>query len=236
MQRWRFRSASNCPRCQHPLEDKPHIIRCPAEAAVNIWQSFLKNLRSWLCEQRTSPVLTDTILQCLLSWYQEENPQETSGASRYLFDDFHAIGADRLIEGWVPLTWRLEQENYWSHIRTRKSSKRWTPELIKKLWDVAWDLWDQCNEALHHDTSNRDILESQANDQIRYIYQHGGNTLPRDALHLIRAPLDAQLQQPLATKLLWLQSVQAAQDRKKRHKHGAMTGEQRLMCSFLGLE
>ncbi len=236
MQRWRFRSASNCPRCQHPLEDKPHIIRCPAEAAVNIWQSFLKNLRSWLREQRTSPTLTDTILQCLISWYQEENPQETSATSRYLFDDFHAIGADRLIEGWLPLAWRLEQENYWSHIRTRKSSKRWTSELIKKLWDVVWDLWDQRNEALHQDTSNRDILDSQANDQIRYIYQHGGNTLPRNTLHLIRAPLDAQLQQPLATKLLWLQSAQAAQDRKQRHEHGAMTGEQRIMRSFLGLE
>ncbi len=236
MQRWRFRSAANCPRCQHPLEDKPHIIRCPAEAAVTIWHSFLKNLRSWLRKQRTSPVLTDTILQCLKSWYQEENLQPSSVTSRYLFDDFHAIGADRLIEGWLPLVWRLEQEHYWSHIRTQKSSKRWTSELIKKLWDVAWDLWDQHNEALHNDTINRDILDSHANDQIRNIYQHGSTTLPRDALHLIRAPLDAQLQKPLATKLLWLQSVQAAQDCKKHHEHGAMTGEQRLMRSFLGLE
>jgi len=229
MQRWRFRSTANCPRCQHPLEDKPHIIRCPAKAAVTKWHSFLKNLQSWLREQRTSPVLADTILKCLQSWYQEDNLQLLLVTSRHLFDDFCAIGADRLIEGWIPLVWHLEQEQYWSHIKTHKSSKRWTSELIKKLWDVAWDLWDQRNEALHNDTTNQDILDSNANNQIRYIYQHGSTTLPRDALHLIRASLDVQLQKPLATKLLWLQSVQTAQDRKKCHEHGAMTGKQRLM-------
>jgi len=176
------------------------------------------------------------ILQCLHLWYQEEEPQMPSLNSRHLFDDYCAIGPDCLIEGWIPLAWCLEQEQYWTHIRTHKSSKRWTSELIKKLWDVAWDLWDQCNEALHNDTANRDTLDSKANDQIHNVYQHGSTTLPRDALHLIRDSLDVQLQKPLATKLLWLQSVKAAQDRKKCHDHGAMAGEQRLMQSFLGLE
>jgi len=22
-------------------------------------------------------------------------------------------------------------------------------EIIKKFWNVTWDMWDQCNEALH---------------------------------------------------------------------------------------
>jgi len=226
MQRWRFRSAANCPRCQHPLEDKLHTIRCPANAAVVKWHMSLKNLKSWLREQRTSPILADTILQCLHSWYQEENSQMPSHHSRHLFDDYCAIGSDRLIEGWIPLAWRLEQEQYWNHIRTCKLSKRWTSELIKKLWDVAWDLWDQRNEALHNNTANRDTLDNNANNQIRNVYQHGSTSLPRDALHLIREPLDVKLQKSLATKLLWLQSVQAAQDRKTHHNHGAMAGEQ----------
>ncbi len=124
------------------------------------------------------------------------------------------------------ISWRLEQEQYWNHIRTRKSSKRWTSELIKKLWDVAWDLWDQRNEALHNTTESRDILNSYADDQIKNVYQQGSTTLPRDALHLIREPLEVQLTKSLATKQLWLQSIQAAQDRKKRHEHGAMAGKQ----------
>jgi len=76
------------------------------------------------------------------------------------------------------MSWRLEQEQFWSHIRTCKSSKRWTSELIKKFWDVAWDLWDQHNEALHTEAANRDLLDSQANDQIREVYQQGTTMLP----------------------------------------------------------
>jgi len=60
--------------------------------------------------------------------------------------------------------------------------------------------------------------------------------LPCDALALIHEPLDNQLQKPLATKLLWLQTIQAAQECKTRHDHGAMASEQRIMWHFLGLE
>jgi len=151
-------------------------------------------------------------------------------------EDQCAIGWDCLIEGWLPLSWCLEQEQFWSHIRTRKSSKWWTSELIKKFWEVAWDLWDQCNEALHTDAANWDLLDSHANDQIRAVYQQGSTMLPWDALALIRKPLDTQLQKPLATKLLWLQTIQATQECKTRHDHGAMSGEQQIMRCFLGLE
>jgi len=47
-------------------------------------------------------------------------------------------------------------------------------ELIKKLWNMAWDMWDQWNEALHKSTLNRElILEKDVNDQIRQIYAVG---------------------------------------------------------------
>jgi len=153
-----------------------------------------------------------------------------------LLEDHSTIGTDCLIEGWVPLSWCLEQEQFWSQIWTHKSSKQWTLELIKKFWEVVWDLWDQHNEALHTEAANRDLLNSHANEQICMVYQQGSTTLPHDALALLHEPLDNQLQKPLATKLLWLQTIQAAQERKLRHDHGAMASEQRIMQHFLGLE
>jgi len=228
MQWWRFCSSANCPCCQCPLEDKQHIVQCPASIAAVKWQSFLTNLKSWLREQRTSPTLAEAILASLHAWYMEAPPLAASQHVTQLEEDQSAIGRDRIIEGWVPLSWRLE----W----TRKSSKRWTLELIKKLWEVAWDLWDQHNEALHTEAANWDLLDSQANDQIHMVYQQGSTTLPQDALALLCEPLNTQLQKPLATKLLWLQTIQATQERKLRHDHGAMAGEQRIMQRFLGLE
>ena len=39
--------------------------------------------------------------------------------------------------------------------------------LIKKLWDVAWDLWEQCN-GFQHDKSYQETLHQQSglNDEI----------------------------------------------------------------------
>ncbi len=169
--------SANCSCCQSPLEDKPHIIRCPAPIAVAKWQSFLTNLKSWLRKQQTSLTLSEAIVASLQAWYMETPTAVTSPHVTQLEEDQKTIRRDRLIEGWIPVSWRLEQEQFWSHIRTRKSSKRWTSELIKKFWDVAWDLWDQRNEALHTEATNRDLLDSQANDQIREAYQQG-STLP----------------------------------------------------------
>jgi len=198
----------------HVLEDKLHILRCPAPVAVDKWQSFIKELKSWLWEQNTSPILSKAILPGLQAWYQDDPSPMASQYASQLFVDQNAIGWERLIEGWLPQSWHLEQEQFWSHIHTCKSSKCWISELIKKLWDVAWDLWDQQNEALHNDPNNHNILDSHTNDQIQTVYEQGSAMLPHDALALLHEPLSAQLQKPLATKTLWLQSVQAAWEQK----------------------
>jgi len=203
---------------------------------VDKWQAFLKELKSWLLEQCTSPILAEAILSSLQTWYQDDSTPMVSQYASQLLADQNTIGWDWLIEGWIPQSWCLEQEQFWSHICTCKSSKQWTSELIKKFWDVAWDLWDQQNEALHQDPANHDILNSKANDQIRTVYAQGSMALPRDALALLREPLSVQLQKPLNTKLLWLQSVQTARECKARHDHGSMSGKQRIMWQFLGLE
>jgi len=203
---------------------------------VDKWQAFLKELKSWLREQRTSPILAEAILSGLQTWYHDDSTPMASQYASQLLADQNAIGWDWLIEGWIPQSWCLEQEQFWSHICTHKSSEWWTSELIKKFWDVAWDLWDQRNEALHQDPANHDLLDIQANDQIRTVYKQGSAALPCDALALICEPLSVQLQKPLTTKTLWLQSVQAARERKARHGHGSMSGEQHIMRQFLGLE
>jgi len=203
---------------------------------MNKCQSFIKELKSWLWEQCTSPILAEAILSDLQTWYQDDSAPTASQYTSQLLADQNAIGWYWLIEGWLPQSWCLEQEQFWSHIHIRKSSKWWTSELIKKFWDVAWDLWDQWNEALHQDPANHDLLNSQANDQIRMVYKQGSAALPHDALALIREPLSIQLQKPLNTKTLWLQSVQAAQECKARHNHGSMSGKQHIMWQFLGLE
>jgi len=117
---------------------------------------------------------------------------------------------------------------------SRKSSRCWMSELIKKLWEVAWDMWDQRNEALHKSNLNQEfILEKDINDQVRNIYAVGPNQLAWANLGLMRNSLEHQLQLPLGTKQQWVASIEVALHRKHLHKHGDMIAKQQLMETWV---
>jgi len=149
-----------------------------------------------------SPLILEVLLSGLQAWHHDNPPHMVSQYATKLLVDQMDIGWASPVDGWLAMSWCLEQEQFWAHICTHKLSKCWTSELIKKLWDVACNLWDQWNKALHANPSNHDILESQANDQIWLVYEQGSMMLPHDALALLWEPLSAQLQKPLATKTL----------------------------------
>jgi len=55
-------------------------------------------------------------------------------------------------------------------------------EIIKKLWNVAWDMWEQRNKELHKLAQNReDILEKDTNKKIRQTYAIRPSQLARVA-------------------------------------------------------
>jgi len=226
---------AQCPRCQHPVEDKHHIITCPAPSALLVWQTLLSKLHKWLDEQLTLPELAKDLIRGLHQWH---NAASTTNQAypRWLAEQ-QKMGWSSALDGWLSLQWQYKQDQFWSRIHSRKSSKQWTAELIKKLWDIAWDMWEHQNDALHHSQENQqNILESAINDKITQFYESGIGILPRDTMWLMEHSLEAQLAQSVNTKFLWVESVEVAILRKAQHEKGAMVGEQRLMCWFLGLE
>jgi len=110
-------------------------------------------------------------------------------------------------------------------------------ELIKKLWNTAWDMWDQRNEALHATTIPSQLIrDSRINDEIRSIYSLGFQALPWDAFVFLRLPVEAQLDKPHHIKEQWIASVWTAMKRKSQHEYGNYLSEQRVMRRWLGLE
>ncbi len=72
----------------------------------------------------------------------------------------------------------------------------------KKVWNVAWDMWDQRNKALHQSNLNQElILEKDVNNQIKQIYAMGPGQLAWADLGLMRKPLEHQLQLLLTSAL-----------------------------------
>jgi len=206
MVRWNFHSSASCPRCGHVLEDKAHITQCTEAEVSSTWQHSLKQLEKWFRESNMAHDLSEAIIWGLQQW---RDPQQNTAPpdSQFVLDQM-AIGWERFLDGWLAKSWRLHQEGFWQGARSRRSSKCWVAELIKKLWNVSWDMWAHQNGILHQSpVARQDILEKQVNDQIRAIYEGGMQALPRDAIGLLWKPKEQTLQLPLTTKQQWLESV-----------------------------
>jgi len=227
------RSLANCPRCNATVEDKQHVIKCPAPAARQQWTTSMAKLKAWLRAQGTSPEIRDTLLRNLEAWASPSQP-EPNTTQTPLEAAQSKIGWDRLLDGWLSVYWRTQQEQQWSQVKSRKSSKRWTSALIQKLWDISWDMWEHRNNELHSGgQATHQILHLAVDDQIRQAYDGGAQQLPRNSLHLINAPIETVLGYPLESKHLWLASVHEAQQRRKVHEFGRYHSEQRFMQAWL---
>jgi len=233
MMRWQLRTSAACPRCGQVLEDKAHITQCPEIEAGLIWQRSLKTLEQWFRDSNTAHELSAAILWGLQRW---RDPQQAGNppTAQYVQEQTD-LGWDHFLDGWLVKSWRLHQDALWKNVRSRRSSKRWIAELIKKLWNVSWDLWAHRNGILHTSPAARqEIIEKQVNDQIRNIYAGGTQALSRDAIGMLRKPLEHTLQLPLATKQQWMESIHDAIARKQRHEYGNYLSEQRFMAHWLG--
>ena len=59
-----------------------------------------------------------------------------------------------MLEGLPVVGWAEVQQRYFAWVKSKYSGRRWLSELIRKLWNVAWDLWEHRNGILHKsDTS-----------------------------------------------------------------------------------
>ncbi len=145
-----------------------------------------------------------------------------------------AIGWEHFLDGWLARSWQDYQEGLWQSVQSRCSGKCWIAELIKKLWNVPWDMWAHRNGILHQSPMARqEILEKQVNNQIHGIYAGGTQALPRDAFGFVRKPLEQTLHLSLPAKQQWLESVHNAIQRKKKHEYGKYASEQRFMNTWL---
>jgi hypothetical protein len=97
------------------------------------------------------------------------------------------------------------------------SGKRWVVAVIKKMWDISWDLWEHKNHVLHKQDY---IVRDQSIRMIKYhittlfMRLHQGNLLD-NVRHLIHLPLSDLLSNRLDYKIGWLKVAEPALAREK---------------------
>jgi len=137
MCRWKFQTMMKCPWCNTPEEDKQHILTCPALEARNLWEKSMKALDIWLRDKGTNILLREQLMNHLRSWLL---PPLISNSTLPFVVDQAATSHQDVWDGWLSCEWRAHQDQLWKQTWSRKSNQRWTSEIIKKMWNVAWDM------------------------------------------------------------------------------------------------
>jgi len=231
--RWHQRTTAECPQCRVTQEDKTHIITCPQQEATDLWTSAISSLKTWLIAEGTDPLLITKLVTGLEEWQSGGTVMGTLPVTQKQ----SVIGWEVVMDGWLGLEWRAQQEAYWSIWRHWKSSRCWATELIKKLWNISWDMWDHHNGILHNTSQLRDdILDSTINDQVHQLFSSCLQAVPRDTFNLFAQPVEELVSKPRQYKIQWVASVEVAITWKRHHDYGSYLLEQHFMRWCLGLE
>ena len=194
--------------CYNPDKTDNHVIRCPDERVKEQWQNYLAILEMQLEKLHTPSILINTIIQQLLRW---RDPTHQIKGEKHI-----SIVVHQSVIGWHNFLFRrlspewLRAHQYLQPSETGHKNKRWVSQLIRKLFDVAWDLWDHRNGILHSPLHPWRIEEYHRTDaEIREQFAKGTNDL-KTTDHYRLESLDQVLQYDHHTKIQWLGSIKAA--------------------------
>jgi len=141
------------------------------------------------------------------------------------------LGWQYALEGVLMTQWCTQQEWYWQWIKSQCSARWWTAELIKKLWNVAWDMWRHQNSALYETEAQKVLIaEGNINKRVIQVHMAGTQNILREDLPILQIPLNHLIAGSLVYKQQWLESMEAANTRfqKTGTRPEKMTSHQKV--------
>jgi hypothetical protein len=156
MLHWKEWPYSNCPRCQAPEESTTHVWRCPDPAEANsLWEKSLRQLKNWMLTQWTPILLAQIICERLSAWRSNTVPTLKATPHSQLVKVLElqdAMGWQSFFEGAPALGWSGYMNLYYNSIGSNRNGRHGLSSIIKKLWNIVWDLWEHQNGVAHDKT------------------------------------------------------------------------------------
>jgi hypothetical protein len=212
MHRWKQRDSPNCPRCGQ-FEDASHVWLCSGSNSSEIWEKSLEDLEAWMSSVSTDPDIQDAILHHLKDWRNGNVEfREYAHDLRDLIQEQSNIGWQNFFEGWIPSGWEEAQHAFYTLIRSHRTGRRWTICLIKKLWNVAWDMWEHRNGVLHQQDNSVTMAEIIHLDRkVRSLhFQLKNASISTQDKYLLSISLEMLLAKDSIYKNTWLSQAQVA--------------------------
>ena len=121
--------------------------------------------------------------------------------------DQTAVGANAFVEGLMTRGWEQLQRDYLHQMESKRNAGRWIQELIKKLWNVSWDMWDSRNGEVHkNQTTRKEQIIAQLNDKVKEAHNAGQTNrfLPRMEKAFFKKDVMETLEATEYQKRTWL--------------------------------
>jgi hypothetical protein len=117
------------------------------------------------------------------------------------------------MEGYWSHRWRQCQHDYLLQLRSQKSSLLWISQVQRRIWLIAWGMWEHRNTKLHNEGETIHPHEMEALDQeINLEWDTGLDQLPPQYNHLFAGTKADRLSNNVTQKLMWLTSIWTARD------------------------
>ena len=192
-----------------------------------------------LSRLQAPPHLCNAITSLLNSWRNKTSFTVNPAWDTVTSSLIHAqqlIGGKLTLEGCIHSSWKDILNQYLSGLSSKVNGERFVTSIIKHLWQIAWDMWDNRNKALHESEANATLLGITAlNTQLVTMYQKGILPLmtPDEKAHF-KSPLESLLRLRPPSKRAWIANVEASYSLCRLRHNSFMPRERDFMTTFLG--
>ena len=109
------------------------------------------------------------------------------------------------------------------------TGKRWITTLIKKLWQISWNMWEHRNGEFKNPESQASLREHNRLDALITTQFEDLSTLNKRDRRWFRRPKEVLFTEPIEYKQQWLESVRLARARYARRRHTSTQAQRSLM-------
>jgi hypothetical protein len=219
LKKWNFDTDDRCPRCQAADERAAHVWVCPAATTQVLWTEKIEELDTWMHSVNTAPELASAIKAGFNAWRAGARRPATNYSLRGLNQalvEQDRIGWKAAFEGRWHTDFVCIQQAYFRALGFSRTGRRWLISLIKKLWEIAWDLWEERNgiqEALREQKVREDALV-----RVAQVYAIGPVGLHPGSRRLFTSvSLEQRNTQNTQSLLSWLLRIEQAQEHARLH-------------------
>jgi hypothetical protein len=188
-----------------------HVYLCNHEEVQRKWDSEMDKLRLEMQTAQTSPIIIEQLILGLQKWRMGNESD-----SHDLITQQNQIGWNAVLEGYLGRFWEEYQEDYIQQQSSQQSSQKWASRVVRKLWMIAWELWQHHNSKEHNDDKTKELarLEREIMSEIEI----GTQNISVLQKFFTAKEINKVQGGNHGYKIAWLRSVKAGQKRALQHE------------------